>query len=326
MMLSIDNLSVEFEVDTAADKKAILPAVRGVSLSLDQGETIAVVGESGSGKSQLFNAVLGLLPGNGKAQGKVDFLGQQLLNQSEKTLNKIRGKDISMIFQDPMTALNPYLRIGKQLTEVLEVHENRTSFDSKAAKEKAIAMLDRVQIKEPAQRFNSYPHELSGGMRQRVVIAMALMGNPRLIIADEPTTALDVTVQTEIIRLLNDIHRKEKTSIVLITHDLPLVAGLCDRIVVMYAGRIVEAGTVGDIFQQARHPYTQALLAATPTNTEKKGKMKAISGQPPDPLHLPPGCAFAPRCAYVEGRCKSEIPEEKVINASHIFTCHRELE
>jgi len=324
MMLSIENLCVEFTVDSGIKRKQKLQAVRGVSLQLDQGETVAIVGESGSGKSQMFNALMGLLPPNGNAQGSVNFDGQQILNQPDKLLNKIRGKEIGMIFQDPMTALNPYLRIGKQLTEVLEVHEG-SSFNKKSAKLKAISMLDRVKIKDPELRFNSYPHELSGGMRQRVVIAMALLCKPKLIIADEPTTALDVTVQTEIIRLLKDIHRQEKTSIVLITHDLPLVAGLCDRIIVMYAGKMVETGTVDEIFHHAQHPYTQALLAATPTNTEKSGKMTAIDGQPPDPLNLPKGCAFSSRCAFVEARCKTEAPPEKQINAEHVFSCHREI-
>ncbi len=324
MMLSIENLCVEFTVDSGIKRKQKLQAVRGVSLELDQGETVAIVGESGSGKSQLFNALMGLLPSNGRAQGSVSFNGQQLLNQPDKLLNNIRGKEIGMIFQDPMTALNPYLRIGKQLTEVLEVHEG-SSFNKKYAKLRAISMLDRVKIKDPELRFNSYPHELSGGMRQRVVIAMALLCKPKLIIADEPTTALDVTVQTEIIRLLKDIHRQEKNSIVLITHDLPLVAGLCDRIIVMYAGKMVETGTVDEIFHHAQHPYTQALLAATPTNTEKSGKMTAIDGQPPDPLNLPKGCAFSPRCAFVEERCKTKAPPEKQINADHVFSCHREI-
>ena len=323
-MLSIENLCVEFEVDSGKKRKQKLQAVRGVSLQLDQGETVAIVGESGSGKSQLFNALMGLLPPNGNAQGSVEFHGQQLLNQSDKTLNKIRGKEIGMIFQDPMTALNPYLRIGKQLTEVLEVHEGN-NFDKALAKQRAIAMLERVKLKDPELSFNNYPHELSGGMRQRVVIAMALLCKPKLIIADEPTTALDVTVQTEIIRLLKGIHQQERTSIVLITHDLPLVAGLCDRIIVMYAGRMVESGSVDEIFYNPQHPYTQALLAATPTNTEKSGKMKAIDGQPPDPLNLPQGCAFSPRCPYAEAYCKTEIPAEKTINGDHLFSCLREV-
>lgn len=260
-MLSIKNLCVEFGIDSGTKKKETLKAVDNISLEIKQGETIAIVGESGAGKSQLFHALMGLLPDNGKASGEILFQGQSILNQPAKVLNKIRGKDIGMIFQDPMTALNPYLRIGKQLTEVLEVHQKK---DAKSAKKMAIEMLDKVHIKNPQQRFNSYPHELSGGMRQRVVIAMALLCKPKLIIADEPTTALDVTVQTEIICLLREIHQQQQTSIVLITHNLPIVAGLCERVVVMKAGRIVEMGTVDEIFYDAKHPYTQSLLAATP--------------------------------------------------------------
>ena len=322
MMLSIKNLTVEFSVDSPSEKNALLKAVRGVSLDIKRGETIAIVGESGAGKSQLFHALMGLLPDNGKASGEVDFLGQSILNQPAKVLNKIRGKDIGMIFQDPMTALNPYLRIGKQLTEVLEVHQN---INGNQAKQMAIKMLDKVHIKNAEQRLHSYPHELSGGMRQRVVIAMALLCKPKLIVADEPTTALDVTVQTEIIRLLKEIHQSQRTSIVLITHDLPLVAGLCERIVVMYAGRIVEEGTVDDIFYNAKHPYTQDLLAATPNNDRnKQGRMQAITGQPPDPMNLPAGCAFNPRCSFVKDICFKEIPEEKMISATHRSSCHLE--
>ncbi|MEE9326590.1 MAG: ABC transporter ATP-binding protein [Cocleimonas sp.] len=268
-LLSIENLEVEFEIESSRKNQQILKAVKGVSLAIAQGETVAIVGESGAGKSQLFHALMGLLPDNGTAKGEVHFLGQSILNQSTKALNKIRGKEIGMIFQDPMTSLNPYLRIGKQLTEVIHVHLN---IKGGAAKNAAIKMLDKVQIKNAEQLFNAYPHELSGGMRQRVAIAMALLCKPKLLIADEPTTALDVTVQTEIIRLLRKIHKTDKTSIVLITHDLPLVAGLCDRILVMYAGEIVESGTVEDIFYRAKHPYTQSLLSAAPQHANKTDK------------------------------------------------------
>ncbi|MCL4114258.1 UNVERIFIED_CONTAM: hypothetical protein GTU68_038135 [Idotea baltica] len=266
-MLSINHLNVEFTVGYSSKDQQSLKAVNDVSLEIKQGETIAVVGESGSGKSQLFNAVMGLLPKNASVSGDVKFLDQSLLNQNQKQLNQIRGKEIGMIFQDPMTALNPYLRIGKQLTEVLEVHQPELS--RAECKARAIEMLESVHIPKAQQRFESYPHELSGGMRQRVMIAMALLCKPKLIIADEPTTALDVTTQTEIIRLLKQIHDTQKTSIVLITHDLPIVAGLCDRIMVMYAGRIVESATVDDIFKHPKHPYTQALLNATPHNTKQ---------------------------------------------------------
>ena len=320
-MLSINNLSVEFTVGYSTKDQQTLKAVNDVSLEIQQGETIAVVGESGSGKSQLFNAVMGLLPKNASVSGDVQFLNHSLLNHNQSPLNQIRGKEIGMVFQDPMTALNPYLRIGKQLTEVLEVHQPDLS--NAQCKTRAIEMLESVHIPKAEQRFNSYPHELSGGMRQRVMIAMALLCQPKLIIADEPTTALDVTTQTEIIRLLRNIHETQKTSIVLITHDLPLVAGLCDRIMVMYAGRIVESGMVDDIFNHAKHPYTQALLNATPHNTKQGERMKSIGGQPPDPLHLPQGCAFNPRCEHVMDQCLSEQPEVEVISADHEYRCFR---
>lgn len=324
-MLSIQNLSVKFKVDAG-----LVEAVRGINLEIEAGETLAIVGESGAGKSQVFHALMGLLPGNGQAKGEVNFLGQAILNQPTNILNQVRGKQIGMIFQDPMTALNPYMRIGRQLTEVLEIHQK---MDSKAATKVAIDMLEKVHIKQAEQRFNSYPHELSGGMRQRVVIAMALLCKPKLIIADEPTTALDVTVQTEIIRLLKEVHETQKTSIVLITHDLPLVAGLCDRIIVMYAGRIVETGTINDIFHHARHPYTQALLAATPQNSTKSALqntsptaiLNEIPGQPPDPLHLPEGCAFNPRCSFTENECLKRVPDLKALSASQQVACIREL-
>lgn len=327
-MLSIKNLNVEFEIKNASRKKQGLMAVNQLSLDIKQGETIAIVGESGSGKSQLFNAVMGLLPKNASVSGDVTFLGKPLLGQSVKQLNQIRGKEIAMIFQDPMTALNPYLSIGKQLAEVLEVHQNPLeALDKKEIKKAVIDMLENVHIDHAAKRYDSYPHELSGGMRQRVVIAMALLCQPKLIIADEPTTALDVTIQTEIIRLLKHIHDTHKTSIVLITHDLPLVAGLCDRILVMYAGRIVESGTVDEIFNHAKHPYTQALLNATPRNTKQGERMKSVDGQPPDPLNLPAGCAFSPRCEYVMEQCSEQQPRLKVAGLDqHQFSCFREPE
>lgn len=322
-MLSIQNLSVKFKVDAGQ-----LEAVRSIDLGIKEGETLAIVGESGAGKSQVFHALMGLLPGNGMAEGEVEFLGQAMLNQPPNILNQIRGKQIGMIFQDPMTALNPYMRIGRQLTEVLEIHQK---MDRKSAVQVAVDMLNKVHIKQAEQRFNSYPHELSGGMRQRVVIAMALLCKPKLIIADEPTTALDVTVQTEIIRLLKEVHGTQGTSIVLITHDLPLVAGLCERIIVMYAGRIVETGTLEDIFHHARHPYTQALLAATPQNSAKRVSQNSAStailneipGQPPDPLHLPQGCAFNPRCSFAETECLKQVPELKAVSTSQQMACIR---
>ena len=314
-LLTIKNLTVGFQVE-----EGVLQAVRGVSLGINEGETVAIVGESGAGKSQVFHALMGLQTQNAKLAGSAKFMGEELLNQPAKQLNKLRGSAISIVFQDPMTALNPYLRIGKQLCEVLEVHKKMNKVD---AKKQVISLLNKVHINEPEHRFNSYPHQLSGGMRQRVMIAMALLCKPKLLIADEPTTALDVTVQTEIIRLLRDIHQEEKTSIILITHDLPLVAGLCERIVIMYAGKIIETGTVEEIHHHAKHPYTQALLATTPENSDQSGRLKAIDGQPPNPLKLPTGCAFHPRCAYAEAQCQKQQPNSQQLTPTHVYACFR---
>lgn len=253
-LLTIDALQVRFNTP-----ETLVEAVRGIDLELAAGETLAVVGESGAGKSQLFHAVMGLLPRNAKACGQVRFAGTELLNQPASVLNQYRGKRMAMIFQDPMTALNPLLSIGRQLTEVLEVHQR---MGSKPARNKAIAMLEQVRIPDVARRFHSYPHELSGGMRQRVMIAMALLCEPQLLIADEPTTALDVTVQSEIIALLHDIRANREMAIVLITHDLPLAGGLCERVMVMRHGQVVETGTTSDIFYHPQHPYTRELLLA----------------------------------------------------------------
>ncbi|HHL19595.1 MAG TPA: ABC transporter ATP-binding protein [Thiothrix sp.] len=316
VLLTITNLHIQFQVE-----EGVLQAVRGVNLSLKAGETLAVVGESGAGKSQLFHVLMGLQANNAQVSGSVEFQGQELINQSAKQLNRLRGSAMSIVFQDPMTALNPYLRIGIQLIEVLEVHKKMANAE---AKKTAIAMLEKVHINDAALRFNSYPHQLSGGMRQRVMIAMALLCQPQLLIADEPTTALDVTVQTDIIRLLHEIHETDKTSIILITHDLPLVAGLCEHIAIMYAGKIVEKGTVEEIHTQAKHPYTQALLAATPENISESGRLQTITGSPPNPLSLPTGCAFHPRCAYVEARCKREQPQDTMLSLTHTYACFKQ--
>ena len=315
-LLTITDLHIQFKVE-----EGILHAVRGINLRVNAGETLAVVGESGAGKSQLFHVLMGLQAKNAQVSGSAVFQEQELINQSAKQLNRIRGSAMSIIFQDPMTALNPYLRIGTQLIEVLEVHKKMSKAE---AKKVAIAMLEKVDINEAELRFKSYPHQLSGGMRQRVLIAMALLCKPQLLIADEPTTALDVTVQTDIIRLLREIHQTDKTSIILITHDLPLVAGLCEHLAIMYAGKIVEQGTVDDIYTHAKHPYTQALLAATPENITESGRLQTITGQPPNPLNLPKGCAFHPRCASVEARCQREQPQEVMVSTTHHYACFKQ--
>ncbi|MGB3917534.1 ABC transporter ATP-binding protein [Thiothrix litoralis] len=253
-LLFIEALSIRFNTPEGS-----VEAVRGVDLQLAAGETLAVVGESGAGKSQCFHAVMGLLPRNAHTSGRVTFAGTELLGQPPRILNQFRGKRMAMIFQDPMTALNPLLTIGRQLTEVLEVHQG---MNAKQARHHTITMLEQVRIPDASRRFHSYPHELSGGMRQRVMIAMALLCEPELLIADEPTTALDVTVQSEIMALLRDIRAQREMAVVLITHNLPLAGGLCDRVAVMRHGQVVETGEVNALFQQPQHPYTRTLLQA----------------------------------------------------------------
>lgn len=298
LLLDIQNLYLSFSTDDG-----VVPAVRGVSLALEQGQSLAVVGESGAGKSQVFYALMGLLAKNANVSGAVSFMGQDLLQLSQAELNKIRGRKIAMIFQDPMTALNPFLRIGVQLVEVLNVHLKITG---KQAKRLAIEMLERVKLHQPEQVFRQYPHELSGGMRQRVMIAMALLCKPDLIIADEPTTALDVTVQTDILRLFAELQNEFSTSLILITHDLPLVSSLCQHIAVMYAGQVVEYGTVDDIFNHTRHPYTQGLLASMPQQQATQQQLYSMPGSPPNPLELVEGCAFLPRCEQGSEQCSSK--------------------
>jgi oligopeptide transport system ATP-binding protein len=314
-ILSIRDLQVTFSTDNGD-----VPAVNTVSLDLNRGENIAIVGESGAGKSQVFHAMMGLLPGNGTAVGSVQFAGEEILNLPARRLNKMRGSRIAMVFQDPMTSLNPYLTVGRQLTEVLQVHKH---IKKSKANSLAVDMLQRVYMPDAEQCFKRYPHELSGGMRQRVMIAMALLCEAEVLIADEPTTALDVTVQTEIIGLLNEL---DEVSIILITHDLPLVAGLCDRVAVMYAGRIVEQGSSDEIFYHARHPYTRGLLAATPHFCGSSSmSLPSIPGQVPNPAELPSGCPFHPRCDFSIDRCSQVYPEWIVDAHKHACACHLEI-
>lgn len=300
-VLEIKNLSVQF-----ATPEGEVQAVSDVSLSVNKGECLGIVGESGSGKSQTFMAALGLLAENGTAQGEVLLNGVDLLKAGERKLTAIRGNKIALIFQDPMTSLTPHMRVGRQLTEVLMRHRGLNAAE---ARDGAIAMLKRVQIPEPERRFIMYPHELSGGLRQRVMIAMALLCGPDMVIADEPTTALDVTVQAQILDLIREVKDTLDTAVVLITHDLGVVAGLADRVAVMYAGRIVEQGGVRDIFYRPNHPYTRGLLECTPSLDQvQTGKLLTIPGQPPDLQNLPPGCAFHPRCVHSSERCLAERP------------------
>jgi len=302
-LLEVRDLSVRFDTHHGS-----IRAVEGVSFELEEGETLGIVGESGSGKSVTNLAILGLVPqppGVIEA-GSVRYAGRELFELSPRELAALRGDELSMIFQDPMTSLNPLLTVGEQLAEVLEVHRG---MGRRAARRPCAAALGDVGIPEPESRLDQYPHELSGGMRQRVMIAMALLCDPKVLIADEPTTALDVTIQAQILELLGDLQRKHGTAIVLITHDLGVVAGMSDRVQVMYAGRVVETAATGDLFARPRHPYTAGLLASVPRlSGEGSGSLRSIPGQPPDLADLPQGCAFAPRCELVTESCRGAAP------------------
>ncbi len=299
-LLEIDDLGVTF---TTADGD--VNAVNGISFNIDKGETLAIVGESGSGKSQTAFALMGLLAKNGGAKGVARFDGQDLLGMSQHQLNKIRSKDMAMIFQDPMTSLNPYLRVSEQMAEVLMLHKG---VSKSAAITESVRMLDAVRIPDARTRVTMYPHEFSGGMRQRIMIAMSLLCQPRLLIADEPTTALDVTVQAQIMQLLGDIRQDFGTAVILITHDLGIVAGFCDRTLVMYGGQIMEEGPTDDIFASPSHPYTSGLLKAVPRLDRDEATLATIAGEPPDMSHLPPGCPFSPRCPQLLESCQTDRP------------------
>ncbi|HJP22369.1 MAG TPA: ABC transporter ATP-binding protein [Alphaproteobacteria bacterium] len=299
-ILEISDLRVDF-----ATPEGPVRAVRGVDLDLNAGQTLGIVGESGCGKSQVFLAAFGLLAGNGRAAGSVRIAGREVLDRPAE-LAALRGDRMAMIFQDPMTALNPYLRIGRQLAEVLEVHRG---CDRREARRRAVEVLQNVGLAEAERRLDMYPHEFSGGMRQRVMIAMALLTEPALIVADEPTTALDVTIQAQILELFHELRGRADSAIVLISHDLGVVAGLCQRIAVMYAGRIVETATAVQLLDRPAHPYTQALLAAMPRlDRPVEQALATIAGQPPDLVAELPGCAFAARCHLAEPACSTQRP------------------
>lgn len=299
-LLWIEDLSVRFRTHDGA-----VQAVNNVTLSVDPGETLGIVGESGAGKSQLAFAVMGLLARNGEASGRVRLDGQDILNAPPKVINRVRAEKVAMIFQDPMTSLNPYMRVSDQMAEVLVLHKGLSKRDAVA---ESVRMLDAVRIPDARGRVRLYPHEFSGGMRQRVMIAMALLCRPKLLIADEPTTALDVTVQAQIMTLLADLQRDFGMAMILITHDLGVVAGACERVAVMYGGRIRELAPVGPVFADPAHPYTQGLLSAIPRIDARDAELAVIPGQPPDMSRPPPGCAFQPRCAYRRDACNDRPP------------------
>ncbi|MBB3952324.1 ABC transporter ATP-binding protein [Aureimonas jatrophae] len=299
-VLELANYSVRFATPDGEVK-----AVSDVDFAIHAGETLAIVGESGSGKSQTFNGVFGLLARNGRTEGEARLDGRNLLAMKPSELDRYRGRDMAMVFQDPMTALNPVMKIRRQLAETLEVHQGVAR---REAERQALAMLKRVGIPDAERRIEQYPHELSGGMRQRVVIAMALLCAPKVIVADEPTTALDVTIQAQILELFAEATAGSGTALVLITHDLGVVAGVATRIAVMYAGRVVEEGTVDDVFQAPAHPYTAALLASIPRVDRDAETVEPIPGRPPNLIHPPKGCAFHPRCRAAVERCVAERP------------------
>ncbi len=316
--LEIEGLNVDFLRGTRATA-----AVRDVSLSVALGECLAIVGESGSGKSQIFLAVMDLLAGKARASGSVRFFGHELLSAPRSALDAVRGSKLTMVFQDPLSALTPHLKIGVQMAEVLVRHRGQSWREAEAA---ALAMLSRVRISEPERRLRQYPHELSGGMRQRVLIGMSLLCEPDLLIADEPTTALDVTVQAQVLELLRSMRLESRMGIVLISHDFGLVAGLADRIIVLYAGRIVESASAAQLFARPRHPYTAALMQCAPALTGiHQERMPTLPGQPPDPGIRVDGCAFAPRCSNATARCRLDRPMLQSIGAGAQLACHHPM-
>ncbi len=320
-ILEIKNLKTEFFTE-----QGIVKAVRGIDLSVSSGEIVGIVGESGSGKSQSMYSVMGLLSDNGSiVDGSIMFDGEEISPVAykdsnakwEKMMQSIRGNTMSMIFQDTLSFLNPVLTIEQQLTQPLINHQKLTKTERH---QKAIELLEQVGISSPEERLKMYPHELSGGMRQRVIIAMAIACNPKLIIADEPTTALDVTIQAKIIQLIKDMQQKLKSAVILITHDLGVVASSCDKINIMYGGKIVESGTADEIFYSAKHPYTKGLLSCV-NNPETDEPLRPIAGSPPDLLHPPAGCPFVDRCSEAMRICKLQLPPVTALGETHKTAC-----
>ena len=314
-ILEVNNLRVSFRTYNGK-----VQAVRGIDFKLFEGETLAIVGESGSGKSVTTKAILGILPKNSIIEeGEILYKGEDLTKYEEKDFYKIRGKEISLIFQDPLSALNPIMKIGKQITEALVLREHMTK---EQAKKRAIELMEMVGITRPEERFEQYPFQFSGGMRQRIIIAIALACDPKLIIADEPTTALDVTIQAQILELMQELRKKLGMSIIMITHDLGVVASMCEKIAVMYAGHIVEYGTTDEIFYQPGHEYTKGLINSIPKlNTEVRERLVPIEGTPVDLLNPPAGCPFAPRCKNCMKICLSKMPPRTELSDTHYTYC-----
>jgi oligopeptide/dipeptide ABC transporter ATP-binding protein len=314
-LLAVRNLSISYP--GAAGPVKVLD---GIDLDLARGEFLGLVGESGSGKSQLLLALLGLNAPGARLTGSIRYRGQELLGATERVLSAHRGARIAMIFQDPMTSLNPYLTIGTQLTEGLRHHRG---LDRSAARNRAIDLLHAVHIPEPQRRLAQHPHELSGGMRQRIVIAMALSCDPQILLADEPTTALDVTVQAQILALLRELQARLGVAMVIVTHDLGIIAEVADRVAVMYAGRVVEQSDVVRLFGCARHPYTEGLRRSVlEMHAPLPARLPTIGGDPPNPAALPPGCAFEPRCPYAFDPCRSTVPPLALLASGHSCACH----
>jgi oligopeptide/dipeptide ABC transporter ATP-binding protein len=314
-LLEVRNLTTAFQT-----ARGEITAIEDVSFDLAPAETLGIVGESGCGKSVTAMSIMRLIDRPGKiTAGKIIFKGDDIVEMDDDELRAVRGGKIGMIFQDPMTSLNPVLTIGFQLAEAVKTH---LKLDDRAARARAAEMLDLVRIPDARKRLKNYPHEFSGGMRQRVMIAMALSTNPQLLIADEPTTALDVTIQAQVLELMQGLAREFQTATLLITHDLGVVAGSCQRVIVMYAGRVVEQAPAPILFAKPAHPYTQALLRAVPRPDEQRGtRLAAIGGQPPNLVNLPPGCPFAPRCPKVQPRCRVERPNLEHVGANQKAAC-----
>ena len=320
-ILEIRDLVVSFASDGRKDRAV---AVNGVSLSVPRGATVGLVGESGCGKSVTALSAMGLLADNGRVDGgEILFAGQDLLKLHDREMRKLRGNRLSMIFQEPMTSLNPVIPVGRQVSEALRLHSGA---DKAEAKCRAIEIMGRVGIPEPERRYGSYPHQLSGGMRQRVMIGMAMVLKPDLLIADEPTTALDVSIEAQILRLMRDLKREGGTSILMITHNLGVVAEICDEVYVMYAGEVVERANVFDLFSASAHPYTRGLLASLPRMTPKGQRLYNIRGTVPNLRAMPRGCRFSPRCEYATERCHAEKPTLRDLGGGHLCRCFQENE